>query len=83
MLRSMLEYAKLSASTLAGRVVGGAIVVVPFIIAALFALAAIYMALANSYGGDGGDYHGHRVCGDRPCRRHRRGRQNPRSGETS
>jgi hypothetical protein len=50
MLRSMLEYAKLSASTLAGRVVGGAIVVVPFIIAALFALAAIYMALANSYG---------------------------------
>ena len=50
MLRSMLEYVKLSASTLAGRVVGGAIIVVPFIIAALFGLAAIYMALRNSYG---------------------------------
>jgi prolipoprotein diacylglyceryltransferase len=50
MLRSMLEYAKLSASTLAGRIVGGAIVVVPFIIAALFGLAAIYMVLRNSYG---------------------------------
>ncbi len=50
MLRSMLDYAKLSVSTLAGRVVGGAIVVVPFIIAALFGLAAIYMALRNSYG---------------------------------
>lgn len=50
MLRSMIDYVKLSASTLAGRIVGGAIVVVPFIIAALFALAAIYMALRNSYG---------------------------------
>jgi hypothetical protein len=50
MLRSMIDYVKLSASTLAGRIVGGAIVVVPFIIAALFALAAIYMSLRNSYG---------------------------------
>jgi hypothetical protein len=50
MLRSMIEYVKLSASTLAGRIVGGTIVVVPFIIAALFALAAIYMTLRNSYG---------------------------------
>lgn len=50
MLRSMLDYAKLSVSTLAGRIVGGAIIVVPFMIAASFALAAIYMALRNSYG---------------------------------
>jgi hypothetical protein len=50
MLRSMLDYAKLSASTLVGRIVGGAIIVVPFLIAASFALAAIYMALRNSYG---------------------------------
>ena len=50
MLRSMIEYVKLSASTLAGRIVGGAIVVVPFLMAAIFGLAAIYMALRNSYG---------------------------------
>jgi len=50
MLRSMIDYVKLSATTLAGRIVGGAIVVVPFIFAAIFALAAIYMALRNSYG---------------------------------
>lgn len=50
MLRSMIDYVKLSASTLAGRIVGGAIVVVPFIIAALFGLAAIYMSLRNAYG---------------------------------
>ncbi len=50
MLRSMLEYAKLSANTLAGRIVGGAIVVVPFLFALGFGLAAIYIALANGYG---------------------------------
>jgi hypothetical protein len=50
MLRSMIDYVKLSASTVASRIVGGAIIVVPFIIAAVFALAAIYMALRNSYG---------------------------------
>jgi DMSO reductase anchor subunit len=50
MLRSIVEYAKLSVSTVTSRVVGGAIIVVPFIVAALFGLAAIYMALRNSYG---------------------------------
>jgi hypothetical protein len=50
MLRSIIDYVKLSASTTVSRMVGGAIIVVPFIIAALFALSAIYMALRNSYG---------------------------------
>jgi uncharacterized protein YacL len=50
MLRSIIDYVKLSASTTISRVVGGAIVVVPFIIASLWALAAVYMALRNSYG---------------------------------
>ncbi len=50
MLRSIIDYVKLSASTTVSRVVGGAIVVVPFIIAALWGLAAVYMALRNSYG---------------------------------
>lgn len=50
MLRSMLEYVKLSASSVAGRVVGGTIVVVPFLLAGVFALAAIYMVLRDSYG---------------------------------
>lgn len=50
MLRSMIDYVKLSANTLAGRIVGGTIIVVPFLIAAIFALAAIYMSLRNSYG---------------------------------
>ena len=50
MLRSIIDYVKLSASTTVSRMVGGAIVVVPFIIAAMFALAAVYMALRNSYG---------------------------------
>jgi hypothetical protein len=50
MLRSIIDYVKLSASTTVSRMVGGAIVIVPFIIAALFALAAVYMALRNSYG---------------------------------
>jgi len=50
MLRSIVDYVKLSASTTVSRVVGGAIVVVPFIIAGLWGLAAVYMALRNSYG---------------------------------
>lgn len=50
MLRSMIDYAKLSVSTTASRAMGGAILAVPFTIAAIFALAAIYMALRNSYG---------------------------------
>jgi len=50
MLRSMIEYAKLSASSIAGKIVGGAIVVVPFIFASSFGLAALYMWLRNSYG---------------------------------
>jgi hypothetical protein len=50
MLRSIIDYVKLSASTTVSRVVGGAIVVVPFIIASVWGLAAVYMALRNSYG---------------------------------
>jgi hypothetical protein len=50
MLRSIIDYVKLSATTTVSRIVGGAIVVVPFIIAAFYTLSAIYMALRNSYG---------------------------------
>jgi hypothetical protein len=50
MLRSMIDYLKLSVSTTASRAMGGIILAVPFTIAAAFALAAIYMALRNSYG---------------------------------
>jgi hypothetical protein len=50
MLRSMMDYVRLSVSTTANRAIGGAILAVPFTIAAIFALAAIYMALRNSYG---------------------------------
>jgi DMSO reductase anchor subunit len=50
MLRSIIDYVKLSASTTVSRMVGGAIVVLPFIIASMWGLAAIYMALRNSYG---------------------------------
>jgi hypothetical protein len=50
MLRSMIDYVKLSVSTTASRAIGGAILALPFSIAAVFALAAIYMALRNSYG---------------------------------
>jgi len=50
MLRSIIDYVKLSASTTVSRMVGGGVIVIPFIIAAVFALAAIYMALRNSYG---------------------------------
>ena len=50
MLRSIVEYAKLSASDMITKIVGGAIVVVPFIFAGSYGLSAIYMALRNSYG---------------------------------
>lgn len=50
MLRSMIEYLKLSVSTTASRAMGGAILAVPFTIAGVFALIAIFMALRNSYG---------------------------------
>jgi hypothetical protein len=50
MLRSMIEYLKLSVSTTASRAMGGAILAVPFGIAAVFALMAIFLALRNSYG---------------------------------
>lgn len=49
MLRSMIDYVKLSVSSTASRAIGGAILAVPFLIAAVFALAAIYMVLRNSY----------------------------------
>jgi hypothetical protein len=50
MLRSMIDYVKLSVSNTASRAIGGAILALPFSIAFVFALAAIYMALRNSYG---------------------------------
>lgn len=50
MLRSIIEYVKLSTSDAIVRVVGGTIIVVPFIFAGSYGLSAIYMALRNSYG---------------------------------
>jgi glucan phosphoethanolaminetransferase (alkaline phosphatase superfamily) len=50
MLRSVIDYVKLSASSITGRIVGGAIIVVPFIFAFFYTLSAIHTTLTNAYG---------------------------------
>jgi hypothetical protein len=49
MIGSLIDYVKLSASSVTMRLAGMVAIAVPFLIAASFGLAAIYIAIANAY----------------------------------